>query len=411
MIKDKKASDPKLLRDINRLVILNLLKNQRSISRVEIASSTRLSRPTVSAAIEQLLKEGLVRETGKVSSNEGAGRRRTLLEFQPEACYGIGMEVGISRINIALTDLNARIVKELSFKFKVNAHPGNDRKSIKRLVLNSIEKIIAAGGVGINKILGIGLGITGLVESSTGKLLFSSYHPGWNGLSFRELIQSKFDLPVYVDNNIKVETLGEKWFGAGQKADNIIYMSITEGISAGIIINGRLYRGKDGSAGEVGHTIVRARGGICTCGSRGCLNTVASEKALVAMARQAIASGKKSLIAELSSGKLPDVDTQCILTAFQQKDALAKRLLKGVAGYLGIGVANLINAFDPEMVILSGPVMEVDDFVLEEIKVQARKYSLPTLRHIKIVKACLGGKSGVIGASTMVLEKMFKRRS
>ena len=395
------------LKKINRAHVLNLIRDGQTISRVEISQKSRLSRPTVSSIIHSLIKEGYIKEIGKDEEKRGAGKKRTMLRFIPQAAYAIGIEVGISKLDIGILDLQANMIYRSSTNLKKLSNPRKDRKSIKNLIIREIQKAIDLSGINPQKIIGVGIGTTGLVDAKSGILRISTYHPGWNGLNFRNLIEKKFHIHAVIDNAVKVEALGERWFGMGKEINNFIYISITEGIGAGLIINGTLYRGKDDNAGEIGHTVVDINGRKCTCGNRGCLNTMASERALHYWAGESIAKNKKSILARLTR-KSHKISTDLILKAAQEKDPLAINIIKKVGGYIGLGLSNLINMFNPEAVIISSPLLQTRGIILDVIRKSLNNYSLDKTWQVPIKSATLGHDSGIIGAASLILEDVFK---
>ena len=222
-------------------------------------------------------------------------------------------------------------------------------------------------------------------------------------------LEARIDIPAFVDNDVNVGTLGEHTFGAGQNVQNLVGIFVGTGIGGGIILNGELFHGASKTAGEIGHIIVKADGPKCGCGTRGCLEALASRTAMAKQFQKAILKKKKkSILTELTDGDLGLIRSGTLAKAVRSKDKLTLKVFKDVTKYLGVGIGSIVNFLNPEMIVLGGGVVEaLDDKFIDDIRKAAKKYALPdTLKGVQIVKAELGDNAGVLGAAALARQRL-----
>jgi len=396
-----KTGNLRLVQKINRSLVLNLIKNKGPVSRADISKITKLTRSTVSNIVEYLIKKDLIKEIGLTSS--GVGRKAILLELNSKAYYSIGVDLGTLHTTVAITDLLGRV--ETRIEYPTDCQQDKDR-IIEKLIV-AIHNIINNFGIKWKKIAGIGVAAPGLIDKKGTMLITPNF--GWKDTPLGDMLKKEFHIPVFVDNNVNAMALAEFEFGKGQGVKNFVFINVGMGIGAGVVINGELFHGKSNCTGEIGHTTVDYNGPKCSCGNNGCLEVMASGPAIAKRAIKSIKEGEKSLISELVNYDLNQISAEIVATAANQGDKLGRSIMEETGEYLGTGVANIINLFNPELVIMGGGVARAGDLIFEPLKkaVQKRAFSV-SAEAAKIMPVSLGKDCTVIGAAALVLKEMFK---
>ncbi|MGA2158714.1 MAG: ROK family protein [Dehalococcoidia bacterium] len=274
------------------------------------------------------------------------------------------------------------------------SHEGPD-KIISRLLL-SVDAAVREAGFKLRDMAGLGVAVAGIIDINRGLITEAPNLPGWHNIPFRDLLKDEFKIPVFMLNDASASALGEHRLGAGRGLDNLIYMTVSTGIGGGMIINGELYNGSDGSAAEVGHMIIQVDGPLCHCGHYGCLEAMASGTAIARMAQERLRSGWASPLAK-SRRKITAED---VAAAVEKGDELASQVIDEAAGYLGIGMANLVNLFNPQMIVVGGGVSAMGERLLRPARKSMKKHAfkLPA-GTVRIVRTALKADSGLIGAA------------
>jgi glucokinase len=282
-----------------------------------------------------------------------------------------------------------------------------------RAVLNrlssAINRSIARAGLKNTELTGIGIAVAGILDTRKGIVTTSPNLPGWHNVQLRDVIAARSGLVTYLINDASAAALGEHRFGAGRGFDNMLYLTVSTGIGGGIIINGELYSGADGCAGELGHITIEANGPQCHCGNFGCLEALASGWAIAREAVTRINHGDSSSIAELVNGRLENVTAETVATAARGGDGLACEIVAKAANYLGIGLANLVNIFNPELIVIGGGLSKMGNMLLNpaEKVIKERAFRLPA-QSVRVVRARLGSNAGIIGAAAYVYDRRVK---
>jgi len=391
-----------LVQKINRSIVLNVIRDKGPLSRADVSRRTKLTRSTVSSIVSYLTKKNLVRETGLSSS--GVGRRGILLELNPKAYYIVGIDLGTLNTIAAVVDLEGKIVERVE-------HPTNGEKNrddVIERVKAAIHEVISASNLNLQKIAGIGLAVPGLVDSKKGMILFIPNF-GWKDTPLREILEEEFHTPIFIDNNANAMALSEAQFGIGRGVKNFICVNIGIGIGSGVIINREIYRGETECTGEIGHTTVDYNGPKCSCGNNGCLEVMAAGPAIARRAVKAIREGRKTVITELVEDNLNQITAAVVARAANQGDRLAREIMEKTGEYLGTGIANIINLFNPQMVIIGGGVAQAGNLIFDPLKriMKKRAFSVPA-KVVKIATPSLGRDCTVIGAASLVLKEIFK---
>lgn len=336
----------KLIQAINRSAVLNAIKAHGPISRTDVAKRTGLSAATVSGITANLIENGLVLE--KEAGDSSGGRRPILLVLNPRGGFVIGLKLTETHITGALTDLEANVITKLT-----KALPAHDIDQVVIAIEQTVKHFLAEGGILEEQLLGVGIGMAGIIDSIHGVLRYSPIF-GWHDIPLGDMLQSRLQVPIYIDNDVNTLTITEQWFGKGQGIDNFLTITIGRGVGMGIVVNGQIYHGGKGGAGEFGHTVVEPDGDLCECGKRGCLETYVSDPALMRLANAAI---KRQEI----TGKIDDMDD--LLQIARLGDPGAAEIFGRAGEVLGRGVANLINVLSPDLIIISGEGVRAGDLL------------------------------------------------
>lgn len=392
-----KIGQPELLKEINRSRAFEILKSARILSRPALAQQTGLSRATIALLMDDLLRVGVAQYVGLGDST--GGRPPALLEFNPAAAYVLGAAMRDHEWRIVITDLDALVLHRLDV-----AISGHSPEAAVAALQDGVQTILAQ--VDADKVLpAIGLGTPGLVDMRSG-VIKTAVDVGWFEVPIRDLVQMALDRPAYVANRSKVGALAEFWYGASQGLNEIIYISIGTGVSAGIVHAGELYMGVNSSAGELGHVTILPNGPVCRCGNRGCLQQLVSEPAIADRARARLREGEPTLLEEMVGTHPERLTAEIVFAAAEQGDSLAAVVVEETATYLGIAIANLVNLFNPQLIVLGGPVGHMSRGMLPALLDEVRKRALSyPLSAVQIVPSALGADANAIGAAALVLRR------
>jgi N-acetylglucosamine repressor len=368
----------------NLSVVLDALRRLQPISRSDLAEATELTPATMTNLVNELTAYGLILETP--AETRQIGRRPSLLTFNNGAGCVIGIEISRSLVRGVLTDLSGNVVARQQRAHGSSVAP--------EAVLSSVNSIVAKLKKSGSP-LGIGVGVPGPVDSQGGVVLEPPNFPGWHEVPLADWLRERHGVPVWLDDDAKTAALGERWFGAGrgfqngQGAQNLLYVSIGEGIGAGLIVRDRLYRGTHDLAGEIGHTTLDIDGPVCECGNRGCLEMLVSIPALLR------ASSSASSVEELHASALAG-------------DVGARGLKERAYRYLAAGVGNAVNFYDPDLIVLGGALIEAWPELCDEIsqRVRGRSFAFAS-RNVSIEAAQLGADSSALGAASLVIEQVI----
>jgi glucokinase len=308
----------------------------------------------------------------------------------------LGVDLGGTKILTAVVEPDGRMV---SRDHSVTpAAKGPD--AVVQAILDSAERALRQAGIPPSSLRAIGIGAPGLSDPSTGILFTSPNLPGWENVPLRDIVEEKFAVKTFLINDGNAAALGEFYFGAGRRARNFIYVTVSTGIGGGIMIGGRIYTGAAGTAGEVGHMTIDPQGPPCNCGNTGCWEQFGSGTALTREARSQILAGAKTSILDHAGGEMERVNPEAIHRAARNGDSLARDLIVRTGTYVGIGLANLINLFNPELVVIGGGLSNIGDLLLEPAYREAERRSFrQSYRSVRFSGAQLGRNSGVLGAA------------
>ena len=396
------TADQGLIRKLNTAVLLDALRRFAPLSRAELASRTGLNRSTVSIIVNSLIEEGLIQET--YLQNSKVGRPGMMLELNPKGGFAIGIELGVDFISIILTDFIARV----QWREQVCSDPNEDQITILDRAATLTQHALDYGLSQGLRPLGIGVGVPGLVDLRQGKLIFApNLH--WSNVPLRLIWSQHFNLPIFVENEANAAALGEYYFGAAQGVDSFIYLSAGIGLGAGIVLDGKLFRGSNGYASEVGHMTVDPNGELCGCGKRGCWETQVGPRAVLRRVRKTLESGVPSALCDLVESDLERISFESVVQAAGQGDSVALRALHEVGERLGIGVANLVNVFNPKLIVLGGALNLASTILLPIVERLIRENALtPACENVRVSASAHGIDACLMGAVALVLDDILR---
>lgn len=315
------------------------------------------------------------------------------------ARYIIGVDLGGTNIVVGAMRADGA-TRHAMHSVPTRADEGSDAvvARIAAAVERTITETCAETGATRADLLGVGIGSPGPLDRETGVVIFTP-NLGWRDFPLRDRVSAAVDLPATLDNDANCATLGEWWVGAARGARHVIGLTIGTGIGGGIILNGQLFHGASDAAGELGHTSIDATGRRCGCGNYGCLEAYASGPAIAERAREALAGGETSMLPTMVDGDLTRITAATVYEAEQRGDVVAGHVVRDTAKFLGIGVANFLNIFNPEVVVLAGGVTQAGDALFEPLRAEVRRRAFaPAVEACRIVPGTLDGNAGVIGA-------------
>jgi glucokinase-like ROK family protein len=402
MILNQGTADQSLIRKLNTAVVLDVLRRFAPLSRAELAAQTGLNRSTVSIIVNYLIEGGFVQETDLQTSR--VGRPGMLLVLNPKGGCAVGVEIGVDFVSVILTDFIAQVL----WRERVTLPAGASQITIIEQATDLTQKALERGAEQGLRPLGIGLGVPGLVDIHQGKLVFAP-NLRWENVPLRLMFSQIFSLPVFVENEANAAALGEFYFGAARGVANFIYLSAGIGLGGGILIDGKLFRGSHGYAGEVGHMTVDPKGELCGCGKRGCWETQVGPRAVLRRVRRTISEGAPTLLTELVQNDFESISFEHVVQAAQAQDPVALRALKEVGKYLGIGVVNLVNIFNPELIVLGGALNLASPVLLPEIEGTICENALrPACEGLRIAASAHGVDACVMGAIALVIDDILR---
>ena len=313
----------------------------------------------------------------------------------------LAIDLGGTKIITAIFSKGQLIAKERCLTLADEGPP-----SVINRLLSSVDYILSLKNIDPSQLDSISLAVAGAIDSERGLVTSSPHLPGWHDVPLRDIVKGKYRVNTFLLNDASAAALGEHRFGVGRGVANLILLTVGTGIGGGIIINGRLYDGPCGSAGEIGHMTIDVNGQSCKCGNIGCLETLASGTAMAEEARRRIAHGESSSLVELVGGKIEDITAEKIGVAARSGDSLALDVIARAGAYLGVGMVNLVNIFNPEMIVVGGAVANLGDLLLDPARqaVKERAFRL-SAQSVRIVSAQLGDEAGVYGATAFALEQ------
>jgi len=308
---------------------------------------------------------------------------------------------GTKLITAIISNKGQVIAKEQCFTLA----DGGPQPVIER-ILSAIDHLLSQGNINSSQLDSISIAAAGAIDFEKGLVTSSPHLPRWHDVPLRDIVKEKYKVDTFLINDASAAALGEHHFGAGRGLNNLILLTVGTGIGGGIIINGRLYSGVSGSAGEIGHTTIDVNGPRCDCGNTGCLEALVSGTAVAKEAIKRIRHGERSSLTEIVEGKVENITAEKVSLAAQDGDSLALEVILKAATYLGVGIANLVNIFNPEMIIIGGGMAKMGDLLLNPARQVVREGAFQlSVQAVQIVPAQLGDDAGVLGAAVFAFQQ------
>ena len=371
--------DQDLVREQNRALVMNAVRLAGSLSRTAIAERTGLAPSALTRLSRDLIREGVLTETGK--SDSSGGRRAVLVSLNPDYAFAVGIKIERTRLIGARVDLMGSIRKRAEVPLEDDPMPADVIDGVVALTKELEAK----------RMLGIGIAISGFVDPASGTEVYTPILR-WRNVPLRDPIAERLGFPVWVENDVNALSLAERWYGAGRGFSHFICVTVGEGIGAGVVIHGDVYRGAFGGAGELGHITINPDGPVCRCQERGCLEVYASDRFL-----------------SEEAARLGFQDIDRLIEAARDGNADAQAVFSRMGRYLGIGAKSLVNLLNPEALILGGERMDAEDLFVPALADEVRRHSFPSeAEQLRIVNAQLGPDGFLIGPATLVIADFFR---
>ncbi|MGW9344604.1 ROK family transcriptional regulator [Streptomyces albidoflavus] len=364
--------------------VVRAVRLSGSLTQAEVARTTGLSAATVSNIVRELKESGTV----EVTPTSAGGRRARSVSLSGDAGIVIGVDFGHTHLRVAVGNLAHQILAEEAEPLDVDAsaEQGFDRAEL------LVGRLLDATGVDRAKVAGVGLGVPGPIDVASGMLGSTSILPGWSGTQPALALGERIGVPVAVDNDANLGALGELVWGSGRGVRDLAYIKVAGGVGAGLVIDGQIYRGPGGTAGEIGHITLDESGPVCRCGNRGCLETFTAARYVLPLLEPTHGTG---------------LTMEKVVALAKEGDPGCRRVVADVGRYIGSGVASLCNLLNPSRVVLGGDLAEAGELVLGPIRTSVGRYAIPSAaRQLELVPGSLGGRAEVLGALALALREM-----
>lgn len=390
------------------LTLLRLIHSDHNPSRIELAKRTGASAGSMTAIVQRLITRGLVIESGKGATN--SGRKPVSLSLRHDLAYVVGVDLGSFFSRVIITD----ILGNICYRSEAETRMAEGREQVLSRTFRAIHTAIEQSQIPRSAIKGIGMAHSGVVDSQSGVVLCFP-RPGqmtqWRNVPLRDMLEKEFGVPSLMDDSARMMAVAEKHFGLGRQVSDFLFIEVGMGIGASIFIDGRLYRGGGGGAGEFGHMTVNENGPLCSCGNNGCLEAIASCAALIQAVRAAIQHGVNSKVSELVDGDLNRISIEIIIRAARENDTLALRVLDEGVSHIGVALADVINLLNPRIVIFGGPLFrEGQELLLDRLRQVIRQRALEkSANEVQLKISGLRSEAAALGAARLMSEEVLER--
>lgn len=400
----KKIIDQALVREANLSLVLRNIHNEAPLSRAKLAVMTELNKSTVSSLVEDLLARGLIHEIGMDSI--GTGRPATLLEINPKAGGIIGVELGVDFVAVALMDFVGKVI----WRHKEKADPFDEQTKTIKQTLDLVDQAIARCSDAKLRLLGLGLAAPGTVDVLEGVMVFSP-NLRWRNVPLRKIFSEHTGLKVFIENDANAAGVAEHLFGVMRQTKDFIFIYAGVGVGGGLFLNGKLYRGHNGYAGEIGHipTMAEGAGELCLCGNPGCWETTANQRAVIRRVEAGLKNGRTSLLPTLMLEKNESsLSVDLIKQAADAGDEVAVESLMEVGRAMGQGIAGIVNIFNPEKVVIGGTLSAASGYILPAVKEVISQRALnDVLKRTDVISSVFGDDASLFGAVAIVVEDIM----
>ncbi len=396
-------TDQAYIRENNLSSVLRLIHSQAPISRAQLAVVTGLNKSTISSLVDDLIASKLVNEAG--SNSTGAGRPATMLEINPHAGLIIGVELGVDFVSVAVTDFLGNI----TWRRREDANPNEGQQKMIDQTLRIVHEAMNAGKKKNTHFLGLGLATPGTVDLKEKVLIFApNLH--WRNVPFGKIFSEQTKLKVFVENDANAAATAEHLFGTARRCQDFLFVFAGVGIGGGLFLNGKLYRGKNGYAGEIGHSPIMAEPSqtVCHCGNRGCWETYANQYSIIQRVQARLEVKRTSIIPKLMAEHNSPLTIPLIKQAADAGDREAIDSFAEAGHAMGQGLAGLVNIFNPDKIILGGPLSLAGEYLLPSIRETVSRHSMPEIdQQAEVVLSPFGPDASLIGAIAIVADDVL----
>jgi glucokinase-like ROK family protein len=389
------------------LAVLRHIHATPKISRVELAELSGLSTASITGIVNSLISLQLLAEDRGAA--KGAGRKRVGLTMKSGLAYVAGIDLGTINLRICITDINGEVLASK----EVPSEMSKGREDVLSRLFALVRELISSAKLDVGLLGGIGIGFSGVIDVERGVVL-SYPRPGqieqWKNMPLRTRMEQEFGVPVLLEDSVRAVAVMERLLGAGRDFSNFVYVDVGAGIGAAIFIGGCLYRGHGGSAGEFGHITVDEDGPLCCCGSRGCLEAVASGTTMIESIKVAIRRGVSSKITETTGYNFDEITIELIAAAARNNDSLSYRILSEAASHIGAAAADLVNLLNPAALVFGGAAFRAaPDLLVDRIQSTIRQRAMEkSANDVQIKTSTLDGKAGALGAARLIAMRLVE---
>ena len=396
--------DRALIKKMNQQLVIRLIQSRGPIARRDIARISGLSPASVTGITAKLIELGLVQEAGEVENEDRTGRRAIKLRLNPESGYVVGVSLAMHTFTCVLTDLDANIICSDIHKFPLNNTTSilYDPESIIQSIIQSVENLLDQAQIKLERLMGIGVGINGIVDFEAGISIFAP-HYNWHNVPLAQPIAAHFNVPVYLENDARALTIAEQLFGVGRDVDHFVAVAVGYGVGAGIVTNGQIYRGGIGGAGEFGHINLQKNGPLCSCGKRGCVESLVSVQAILQELTKALENGEPSTLTNVEP-----LTIETVIAAVEEDDPLAIQVVSEAGRWLGQGMAMLVNVLNPDLFIITGEAVSLGKHFLEPMETAIHECTFDGLSDsFRVMTEPGGTEMWALGVASVVLSSLF----
>lgn len=389
--------DSASIRERNLSLVLNRIRQAGSVSRAALVRQTNLSAGTISSLVNILLDNEFVHEAGPGKSS--GGRRPILLQFNYKARYLLGVDMGATHIMAVLMDLQGCVVASQQTKYDVINDPDGTINTIVQITQELLIRMALPQSI----VVGMGITLPTPLAGENLDRLTTIYFPAWADCDIKACIRRHFDIPIYIENDANAGAVAEKWWGNGRDYANLAYIKLGTGVGSGLILNNDIFRGDGGTAGEIGHTTIDPTGPTCRCGNQGCLESMVGIPAIIKEAEQRLRQNRPAWVSE------NPINIDSIVRAALSGDPTARSIVQNAGSFLGIGIANLVNVFNPGLVVLGGDLVAAGDLLFNAVRAAVLRRAMPkAASEVKIMASSLGDDAVAIGAATLAMQNAFQ---
>lgn len=385
------------MRNANTLSVLACIRDFGPLTKRDIQRRTGLSWGAVSIITSELLKKEIINENK--SEEITVGRKPSNLDINGTRNLIVGVDINIEGLTAVTIDLRCKVLgiaREDIIK--------NDKEAIIAQVKGLIGRLLQATDIRLENVIGIGVAMQGAVDVDKGISIYAPHFENWQNVPLKDMLEEYFGITVYVEHDPNCMALSERWMGLARNVDNLLMIRLSMGVGMSILINGELYRGADGSAGEFGHITMNPGGVRCSCGNYGCLEAYASGTSILQRASEGLKLGRTS--AQLNVEGSGEITLAGVAAAARQGDAFINGLFDEAGIYLGIGISNLINLLNPQLIVIGGELVGYGDLFLDKAIDIATRRAWRNSR-VRIERSRLGGNPASVGAAAMFIQKFF----